>query len=270
MSHDLTEPAAVCRTLAAIRERAPLVHNITNVVVANLTANALLAIGASPAMVQAEEEVGEFARVADALVVNLGTVTAERAAAMRIAVAAAVEAGKPWVLDPVAVGAIGFRTRLAEDLIRQRPTAIRGNASEILSLAGFGGAGRGVDSSARSESARLAATQLARATGATAAVTGPVDYVTDGTRLIAVRNGHPMMTRVTGTGCTATAILGACAAVEADGVAASAHALVLIGVAGEIAAERASGPGSFQVAMLDALHGLDDATLRERARIARE
>jgi len=101
-------------------------------------------------------------------------------------------------------------------------------------------------------------------------VTGPVDYVTDGTRLIAVRNGHPMMTRVTGTGCTATAILGACAAVEADGVAASAHALVLIGVAGEIAAERASGPGSFQVAMLDALHGLDDATLRERARIARE
>jgi hydroxyethylthiazole kinase len=270
MSPDLAEPAAVCRTLAAIRERAPLVHNITNVVVANVTANALLAIGASPAMVQAEEEVGEFARIADALVVNLGTVTAERAAAMRVAVAAAGEAGTPWVLDPVAVGAIGFRTRLAEELIRGRPAAIRGNASEILSLAGFGGAGRGVDSSARSESARQAARQLARATGAAVAVTGPVDYVTDGTRLIAIGNGHPMMTRVTGTGCTATAIVGACLAVEEDRVAASAHALVLIGIAGEVAAERASGPGSFQVALLDALYQLDEAAVLRRARIAPE
>jgi hydroxyethylthiazole kinase len=185
-------------------------------------------------------------------------------------VAAAGEAGTPWVLDPVAVGAIGFRTRLAGELVRARPAAIRGNASEILSLAGFGGAARGVDSRARSEQARLAAGQLARATGAAVAVTGPVDYITDGTRLIAVRNGHPMMTRVTGTGCTATAILGACAAVGLGGMAASAHALVLIGIAGEIAAERAQGPGSFQVALLDALYELDEATVLRRARIARE
>jgi hydroxyethylthiazole kinase len=270
MDPDLAESAAVCRTLAAIRARVPLVHNITNVVVANVTANALLAIGASPAMVQAEEEVGEFSRIADALVINLGTVTAERASAMRVAVAAAGEAGTPWVLDPVAVGAIGFRTRLAEDLIRQRPAAIRGNASEILSLAGFGGAGRGVDSNAGSESARQAARQLARETGAAVAVTGPVDYVTDGTRLVAIGNGHPMMTKVTGTGCTATAIVGACLAVEEDRVAASAHALVLIGVAGELAAARARGPGSFQVALLDALYDLDERTLLDRARIGVE
>ncbi len=270
MDPDLAEPAAVCRTLAAIRTRVPLVHNITNVVVANVTANALLALGASPAMVQAEEEVGEFAGIADALVVNLGTVTTERAVAMRIAVVAAVEAGTPWVLDPVAVGAIGFRTRLAGELIWERPSAIRGNASEILSLAGFGGAARGVDSSARSEAAQQAARQLARTTGAAVAVTGPVDYVTDGTRLIAIRNGHPMMTRVTGTGCTATAILGACLAVEGDRVGASAHALVLIGIAGEIAAERARAPGSFQVALLDALYELDGPTVSQRARIAWE
>jgi hydroxyethylthiazole kinase len=269
MDTDPAEPAAVWRSLAAIRERVPLVHNITNVVVANVTANALLAIGASPAIVQAEEEVGEFVRVADALVVNLGTVTAERAAAMRAAVAVAGEAGKPWVLDPVAVGAIGFRTGLARELARARPAAIRGNASEILSLAGFGGAGRGVDSSAQSESARLAAGQLARDTGAAVAVTGPVDYITDGTRLISVANGHPMMTRVTGIGCTATALLGACLGVQPDGMVASAHALVLIGIAGEIAAERARAPGSFQVALLDALYELDEATVLQRARIVR-
>lgn len=270
MDNDAAAAAAVCRTLASIRSRGPLIHNITNVVVANVTANALLAIGASPAMVQAEEEVAEFARLADALVVNLGTVTAERAAAMRLAVAAAGEAGTPWVLDPVAVGAIAFRTRLAEELVGSRPAAIRGNASEILSLAGMGGAGRGVDSTALSDSAREAARQLAGRTGAAVAVTGPIDYVTNGAREIAIRNGHPMMTRITGSGCTATALLGACLAVEADAVAASAHALVLLGVAGEIAAERARGPGSLQVELLDALYQLDDRIVLQRARITAE
>lgn len=264
------QPAAVCRTLSEIRRRVPLVHNITNVVVANVTANALLAIGASPAMVQAEQETGEFARIADALVINLGTVTAERAAAMRLAVAAAAEAGTPWVLDPVAVGAIGFRTRLAQELVRLRPASIRGNASEILSLAGQGGAGRGVDSSAHSDNAVEAARHLSRATGAAVAVTGPIDYVTDGTRIVAIRNGHPMMTRITGSGCTATALVGACLAVEPDPVAACAHALVLIGVAGEIAASRARGPGSLQLEMLDALFLMDDRTLLERAQIGVE
>lgn len=265
MDTSLARPAAVCRTLAEIRRRVPLVHNITNVVVANVTANALLAVGASPAMVQAEEETAEFARIAGALVVNLGTITAERAAAMRVAVAAAGEAGTPWVLDPVAVGAIGFRTRLAHELVLARPAAIRGNASEILSLAGLGGAGRGVDSSARSDTALEAARRLSRTTGAAVAVTGPVDYVTDGDRIVAIRNGHPMMTRITGSGCTATALVGACLAVEPDPVGACAHALVLIGVAGEIAVERARGPGSLQLELLDALYLMDERILLERA-----
>jgi hydroxyethylthiazole kinase len=262
--------ADVFRTLAAIRARAPLVHNITNLVVTNTTANALLAIGASPAMVEASDEVEAFARVSDALVVNLGTLTSPQAAAIKLAVAAAVSAGKPWVLDPVAVGAIAYRTGIAHQLLACRPTAIRGNASEILALAGQAGAGRGVDSAAGAEAALGSARVLAERTGAAVAITGATDYVTDGTRVATVGNGHPMMTRVTGLGCTATAILGACAAVESDGLAAAAHALTILGVAGEIAAERARGPGSLQMEILDALYALDEETLNRRARLAME
>lgn len=265
---DAADPAAAWRTLAAIRQRAPLVHNITNLVVTNSTANALLAIGASPAMVEGTDEVAEFVRVAAALVINLGTMNAERAAAMRLAVRAAVEAGTPWVLDPVAVGAIGYRTHVARELIAQRPAAIRGNASEILSLAGEAGGGKGVDTRAGPEAALDAARRLAECTGATVAITGATDYVTDGRRVVTVANGHPMMTRVTGLGCTATAIAGACLAVGTDALAAAAHALAILGVAGELAAERARGPGSLQMEILDALHGLDQSTLTERARLA--
>jgi hydroxyethylthiazole kinase len=254
-------------TLDAIRRRAPLIHNITNLVVTNTTANALLAVGASPAMVEGAEEVEEFAAVADALVIKLGTMSAARAASIRLAAAAARAAGVPWVLDPVAVGAIGFRSRLAADLLRLAPSAIRGNASEVMAIAGGSGGGRGVDTAAGSEAARAAASDLAARTGAVVAVTGAVDYVTDGTRTLAVANGHRLMTRVTGMGCTATAITGACLAVQPDRLLAAAHALVLTGVAGEIAALRCRGPGSMQVEFLDALHLLDEAALAERARL---
>ena len=264
---DIATPASVARTLDAIRARVPLVHNITNAVVTNTTANALLAIGASPAMVEGSDEVEEFAAIADALVVNLGTMSSAQAAAMRLAVGAACRAGKPWVMDPVAVGAIAFRTALARDLALRGPAAIRGNASEIRALAGAGGAGRGVDATAGSATALAAAADLARRTGAAVAVTGATDYITDGSRVIAVENGDPMMTRVTGLGCTATAITGACVAVEPDRLAAAAHALALIGVAGEMAAERALGPGSLQLEILDALYQLDATELARRARL---
>jgi hydroxyethylthiazole kinase len=262
-------PADIARTLAAIRQRAPLVHNITNAVVTNFTANVLLAIGASPAMVDGTDEVQEFVLRCDSLVINLGTMSAERAAAMRLAVGAADAAGKPWVLDPVAVGVLGYRTRLAHDLLSEAPAAIRGNASEILSLTGEDAPGRpagghGVDASASSESARQAARALADETGAIVAVTGATDYVTDGTRMLAIANGHPMMTRVTGMGCSATAIVGACLAVEPDRLAATLHGLAIIAVAGEIAASRARGPGSLAMELLDALHALDETTLAER------
>jgi hydroxyethylthiazole kinase len=267
-------PGAIAGTLAAIRGRAPLIHNITNAVVTNFTANALLALGASPAMVDGADEVQEFVLRCDALVINLGTMSADRAAAIRLAVGTAAGTGTPWVLDPVAAGVLGYRTRLAHDLLSDAPAAIRGNASEILSLTGEdiphleqGGVepgGRGVDAVASSDSAREAGRMLAAETGAIVAVTGATDYVTDGVRMIALANGHPMMTRVTGMGCAATAIAGACLAVEPDRLAATLHALAITAIAGEIAAARARGPGSLAMEWLDALHGLNEAALGER------
>ncbi|MGH7041436.1 MAG: hydroxyethylthiazole kinase [Acetobacteraceae bacterium] len=260
-------PAAVAATLAAIRARAPLIHNITNFVVTNSTANALLALGASPAMVEGAEEVAVFAARADALVINLGTMSAPRAAAIRLAVAGARDAGVPWVLDPVAAGAIPQRTALARGLLMACPAVVRGNGSEIMALAGTGAAGRGVDSTAGAEAGLAAARQLAAEAGVIVAVTGAVDYVTDGRRTIALHNGHPMMTRVTGLGCTATALIGACLAVTRDPLAAAVHGLALLGVAGEIAAARAHGPGSLQMEILDALYALDADTLARTARM---
>jgi hydroxyethylthiazole kinase len=253
---------SLAATLAALRTRRPLVHNLTNAVVANFTANALLALGAAPAMVESPDEVAAFVAVADAVVVNLGTLTPARAAVMRSAVAAAAAAGKPWALDPVAAGAIGPRTAFALELCRLRPTAIRGNASEILGLAGEAGGGRGVDTGASSDAAVAAAKRLAGATGAVVAVTGAVDYITDGRQVIALHNGHPMMTCVTGMGCAATAIVGACLAVADEPLQGVAHALAITGVAGEMAARIAAGPGSLQVAYLDALAAPDAALLR--------
>ncbi|MCQ8277570.1 hydroxyethylthiazole kinase [Acetobacteraceae bacterium KSS8] len=266
---------AVARTLRALRQKRPLVHSITNLVVNNSTANALLAIGASPAMVVAEQEAAAFARIADSLVINLGTITAPDARAMALAAEAAREAGTPWVMDPVAVGALAYRSNVAVELLAHRPAAIRGNASEILALAGLvdpgaGGSaasGRGVDSAHETETALEAAQGLARRTASVVTVSGAVDLCTDGARLMRIGNGHPMMTRVTGLGCTATALLGACLAVEPDALLASAHATVLIGVAGELAAERSRGPGSLQLELLDALFLLDDATLETRTRL---
>ncbi len=273
----LATPRAVSATLEAVRARVPLVHNITNLVVTNSTANALLAIGASPAMVEGLEEVAEFAAVADALVINLGTMSGPRAQAMRCAAEAACRASTPWVLDPVAVGAIGFRSSVAVALLEWCPSVVRGNASEIIALARLSGAapdtgegargGRGVDSLSPTADALQAARALAGRTGAAVVVSGATDYATDGAATVAIENGHPMMTRVTGLGCTATAIIGACLAVERDALAAAAHGMVLIGLAGEIAAAAASGPGSLQVGLLDALYALDTPAILSRARL---
>jgi hydroxyethylthiazole kinase len=254
--------------LSRLRNAAPLVHNITNQVVANVTANALLAIGASPAMVQAEEEVGEFVHKAAALVVNIGTLTAPQRAAMHVATAAAAAAGVPWILDPVAAGATAFRMDTARSLLGRSPRVVRGNASEILALAGQAAGGKGVDSADRPEAAREAARQLARRSGAVVAVTGATDYVTDGTAMLAIANGHPMLTRVTGTGCTATALIGGFLGAGLDGMAAATAGLAVLGVVAELAAEQAGGPGSFQVALLDGLHHLGDAELGRLARIS--
>ncbi len=262
MTRAAITPDSLAACLAAVRARRPLVHNLTNSVVANFTANALLALGAAPAMVESAEEVPVFSAAADAVVVNLGMLTAARAAVIRLAVAAAAQARTPWVLDPVGAGAIPARTAFALELSRLWPTAIRGNASEILALVGEAGGGRGVDTGAASDAAVAAARSLAGMTGAIVAVTGAVDYIVDGALLVALRNGDPTMTSVTGMGCAASAIVGACLAVSADGLLGVAHALAITGISGEMAARVARGPGSLQVAYLDALAGPDPAVLR--------
>ena len=203
-------PAAV---LAAIRRTRPLVHNITNAVVMNTTANGLLAVGASPIMAHAPEEVAEIVVMASALVINIGTITREQARAMEIAAAAAQARGLPWVLDPVGVGATALRRDTAGMLLGYRPSVIRGNASEIATLAGDPPAGRGVDAAAgHALAGHDAARRLARASGSVVAVTGVVDLVTDGVREARVHNGHPMMAKVTGTGCLPSALVGAASA----------------------------------------------------------
>lgn len=260
--------SSAVRVLERIRARRTLVHCLTNGVVKNFTANALLALGAAPAMVEHPEEAAEFAAMADALLVNLGTLDEPQMAAMRRAISAADGAGKPWVLDPVAVGALGVRTRFATEALEWRPRLVRGNASEIIALAGLGGRGRGVDSGDAAEAATAAAKAIARRTGGAVLVTGGVDYATDGNRVVACANGHVLLTRVTGVGCAQGAIAAACAATAESPLEAAVAAALIMAVAGDLAAESATGPGAFQVALLDALAALDAETLEQRGRLS--
>lgn len=263
----MSNASATRETLDALRAAAPLVHSITNYVAMDVTANALLAIGASPAMVHAEEEVEDFLAISSAVVINIGTLSPAWVRSMTRAARRATELGKPWVLDPVGAGATEYRTRTARELAGMRPTVIRGNASEILALAGAAMETRGVDSVHSAENALEVARELARSLGCTVAVTGAVDYVTDGGRVLKVSNGHPMMARVTALGCTATALVGAFLAVHPNPVDASAQALGVLGLCGEVAARGADGPGSLRVRLLDALYQIDDVML-EGVRIA--
>lgn len=259
-------PAAV---LAAIRRTRPLVHNITNAVVMNTTANGLLAVGASPIMAHAPEEVAEIVVMASALVINIGTITREQARAMEIAAAAAQARGLPWVLDPVGVGATALRRDTAGMLLGYRPSVIRGNASEIATLAGDPPAGRGVDAAAgHALAGHDAARRLARASGSVVAVTGVVDLVTDGVREARVHNGHPMMAKVTGTGCLASALVGAALGCGAPPVEAALATLVFYGIAGEKAAEGEAGPGTMQVRVFDVLAALTPGEVTDGQRLS--
>lgn len=258
----------VANGVDGIRQQAPLVHNVTNLVAMTLSANVLIAAGASPIMSAAPEEAGALAAMSGALVVNIGTLTRDWIEGAHAAVEGAVEAGRPWILDPVGVGVTSFRRETTQALLARRPRIIRGNASEIMALAGAGAGGKGVDSTAGSEAAGESARRLAAATGAIVAVTGAVDLVTDGSRALTVANGHELLTRTTASGCALTALIGAWAAVLADPLEATAGALVAYGVAAELGAARAAGCGSFVPALLDALGALDGATATRLARIA--
>ncbi|MCL2871751.1 MAG: hydroxyethylthiazole kinase [Betaproteobacteria bacterium] len=252
-----------------VRATAPLVHCMTNEVVTNWTANVLLAAGASPAMLADASEAEVFAAIASALLINLGTLHVAQTQAMTAAVDATRRSGKPWVLDPVAVGVLPLRTRFCHDLLGEKPTVIRGNPSEILALAGEASEVRGPDSTQGSDDALTAAERLARDVKTIVAVTGATDYITDGKRTIRVDNGHPLLQRVTGTGCALSALVAAyvsTASNEAEVLEAAASACAVFSVAGEEAAQLAhhKGPGSFAVYLLDALATLDEAILERK------
>lgn len=259
---------AVSSDLEKIRSRAPLILSLTNSVVQPLTANLLLAVGAVPAMLNdAEEAVEMLGCGAGGLLVNLGTLTRGQSQTMLAAVQEANRLGIPWVLDPVAVGALSLRTRLAEQLKEQTPRIIRGNASEIMALAGYSAVTKGPESTSSSGEAVQAAKELALHTGAAVLVTGPTDYATDGHQITAVENGHAMMSRVTGVGCSMGALAAACASVSPSPMQAALSTAVLMGLAGQMAFEQSSAPGSFAVSLLDSLYTLSPGQVVEKARI---
>lgn len=240
--------------LARLRAQAPRIHCITNTVAQNFTANVLLAAGCVPSMTLSSGEIGSFVSGARGLLVNLGTFDTERREATNIAVGTAVRRELPWVLDPVFVDRAPPRAAFARELIGRRPTVIRLNRAELAALAG-------------GASSREEAMACARANGVVVALSGETDLVTDGHRVAAIANGHPLMAKVTAMGCAGSAVLAVCLAVEPDAFRAAAAALLIVGVAGELAAEQSAGPGSFAVAIIDALHNLDGPTLIARARV---
>ena len=255
-------------SLRRLREAKPLVHQITNYVVMNETANATLALGALPVMAHAREEVEEMVGLAGALVINIGTLSPHWVEAMLAAGRKANELGVPVVLDPVGAGATTYRTETEKRILAEVDvTVLRGNAGEVATLVGVEAEVRGVESIAAADDAAAIAQVAASTHGVVASVTGPVDHVSDGDRVAEIANGDPLLASVTGTGCMSSAITG-CFLAVAEPFDAAVAALVAFGVAGEDAAREAKGPGSFHVGLYDALAALDPATLDGRARVS--
>jgi len=249
---DVAQAAAAL--LDRLRARSPRVHCITNAVAQNFTANALLAVACVPSMTLSPEEIAPFVARSHALLVNLGTFDRERREATEVAVATASHYNVPWVLDPVFVDRAPPRAAFARDLVARAPKVVRLNHAEFSALAG-------------AKPTREALVAYARDKKITIGLSGETDLVTDGERVATIANGHPLMAKVTAMGCAASALIAACLGVEQDAWRATAAALVMIGVAGELAATQAEGPGSFAVAIIDALHNLDGPTLIAHARV---
>jgi len=259
--------------VCAVRSQHPLVHSITNLVVMNFNANVLLAMGASPVMAHAHEEVADMAAIAQALVLNIGTLEPYWIESMRRALQIASKRGIKTVLDPVGAGATSYRNESIKALLNQAmPSVIRGNASEIMSVAGSAVQTRGVDSGAAVTDALQAGRDLARQTGGVVCISGPVDQVMDASgRHVSLANGHEWMTRITGVGCSATALVGAFCAVQSDAWRATVSAMAYLGVVGEVAAEQViaqgQGVGSLQIALLDQLQLLDEGRFVSRLKM---
>lgn len=257
----------IFEALQKVREKSPLVHNITNYVVMNTTANALLSIGASPVMAHAINEVEDMVGIASSLVINMGTLSEKWVEAMIVAGKKAKEIAIPFVFDPVGVGATAYRTKVAQQIIDEcKPSVIRGNASEIMALYNSELKTKGVDSTILSCDALDSAKILAKSTNSIVVISGETDYITDGECVESIGNGNSIMTKVTGMGCTATAIVGAFTGVEENLFTAVLSATAIMGIAGEIAAEKSAGPGSMQVNFIDTLYRLNEKEISNRLR----
>lgn len=262
----MIEPHELSDIMERVRRETPLIHHITNLVVTNVTANATLAVGASPVMSHSIDEVEEMVAAAKALVLNIGTLDVEQVDSMFVAGRAANGLDVPVILDPVGMGATQLRTRSVRRIMSEvKVDILRGNTSEIAILGGVGSSIRGVDAVGGSDNIDELAREVAKDTGCVVAVTGPEDAVSDGQRTYRIENGHPLMSSVTGTGCVATSIVAAGAAVTDDPVRGAVAGLSYLGCAAERAARSAGGPGSFQVALMDELYGLTSEGYRAAA-----
>ncbi|MBN6185584.1 hydroxyethylthiazole kinase [Aneurinibacillus sp. BA2021] len=257
--------------LGALREKSPLVHNITNEVVTNFTANGLLAIGASPVMAYAPEEVGDMAKIAGALVLNMGTLTKETVDSMMLAGKSANAHGVPVVFDPVGAGATPFRTEVARQIAKELDLAIvRGNAAEVANVIGEAWEIKGVDAGQTGGDVEALARKAAEALNTVVVITGAVDVVAGPEGLYTIHNGDEMLTRITGTGCLLTSVLGAFAAVEKDYAKAAAAGLAAYGVAAELARRNVTAPGSYQIALLDMLYSIREEQVAAMARVEKK
>ncbi|OPY86464.1 MAG: Hydroxyethylthiazole kinase [Syntrophaceae bacterium PtaU1.Bin231] len=260
--------AVTAELSARIRQEQPLIHHITNFVVMNDTANATLAVGASPVMAHAKEEVADLAAGAGALVLNPGTLEPAWVEAMLAAGKRANRTGVPIIYDPVGVGATPYRSKTGRQFLKTlRFAVIRGNSGEIGALSGFGGAVRGVDSAAGVDDPEHVTAALAKRARTVAVLTGKRDILSDGLRVLGVDNGHPMLQTITGSGCMVTTVIAAFCAVESDFLAAAAAGLAYYGLAAQIAGRKAKGPGSFRTALLDALYLMTPAQIEAGVRI---
>ncbi len=254
--------------VAAVKQQSPLVHNITNYVVMNNTANALLAVGASPVMAHAQPEVQDMVGIAQSLVINIGTLDEYWVASMMLAAETAQRSGKPWILDPVGAGATPYRDKTLQQLLTYKPSIIRGNASEIIALAKANSTlTKGVDSTANSSEAVAAAHLLVKQYGSVVCISGATDIIIDEQQTFEMTNGHAMMAKVTGLGCTASALIAAFAAVVTNKAEATVAAMALMGIAGELSAEQSKGPGSLQLHLLDELYALTESTFNARLKL---
>lgn len=266
--NDMINVRNLIRDLDRVRQKSPLIHNITNYVVMNNTANALLSVGASPVMAHSTDEVAEMAGIASSLVINIGTLDAQWVEAMLIAGKTASAKNTPIVFDPVGAGATSYRNEVCRQIIEEcKPDIIRGNASEIMALCNSNARTKGVDSTDSSDTALDSAKKLARDTNAIVVISGETDYITDGEKTMLVKNGNPLMAKVTGMGCTATAVVAAFAAINPDMLEAATHAMSVMGIAGEIAAAKSKGNGSMQVNFLDELYNLNGETIEKNIKL---